>query len=128
MKRHLSLEYTLPAGVLAPYVEALDAGTALASACADCGHVSFPPRARCGRCDCDRFAWTTLPGTADIAGRTDGPGGTFALVQFAGADTRTVVRLHEVPADAVRGRLIAPQDTLRGLWLGAEGRAAGKVD
>src|SRR5690606_2644686 len=81
----------------------------------------------CGRCDCDRFAWTTLPGTADIAGRTDGPGGTFALVQFAGADTQTVVRLHEVPADAVRGRLIAPQDTLRSLRRGDEERAAGKV-
>ena len=43
---HLSLDYDLKAGWLAPFVAGLTRGEAMARACTDCGRVSFP---RCAR-------------------------------------------------------------------------------
>lgn len=119
MKRELSLHYTVAFGQLAPFAEAVAEGRALASNCRHCGFTAFPPRVICPTCQRADFAWRELSGTARIIQRTAGADQAFALAQFAGADTQTVVRLHAIPDGAAAGRLITPRDQLIGLWLGA---------
>lgn len=126
MKRALTLQYTVNFGELAPYAVAVTEGRALASACQHCGFTAFPPRAICPTCQRPGFAWRALSGSARIVHRTAGGEQVFGLVQFAGADTQTVVRLHAIPDGATAGRLIAPRDELIGLWLGVDGPDAGK--
>lgn len=66
MKQHLTLDYTLPTGVLTPYFDALQDGKALASACPACGHIAFPARTLCARCDLQSTQWVELSGRATV--------------------------------------------------------------
>ena len=102
----LQLDYTLAPGWLAPWVEALEAGIAVARTCTACGRTSFIPLKICA-CGSRAGTWTTLPGTATIEKRTDGTDGSFALVTFDGADTSTIVLLDNVAEGAKRGRIAA---------------------
>lgn len=126
MKRQVTLDYTITLGQLAPYAKALQEGRALASACNNCEFTAFPPRVVCTQCESNDFTWKKLSGGAQILERTAGTDREFALVQFSGADTRTVVRLHDIPVHASIGRLIVPRDELIGLWLGADVPDAGE--
>ena len=82
---HLSLDYDLKAGWLAPFVAGLTRGEAMARACTDCGRVSFPPLRTC-LCGSRRAEWVRLSARARVVTQTLGPDGAFALVQFEGAD------------------------------------------
>lgn len=91
---HLSLEYDLKAGWLAPFVDALTRGEAMARACADCERVSFPPLRTC-LCGSRRADWVKLSARAQVVTQTRGPDGAFALVQFEGADGLTTCAIDE---------------------------------
>lgn len=111
----LELEYSLSPGWMAPFIDGLMANKAMARGCDRCLWVSFPPTRLC---PCGReAAWTRLDGTAQIRWRTDGADGSFALVQFDGATTQSVVRLQGVAPEATAGAL-AVCDTLPQLILG----------
>ncbi|MCY6379808.1 hypothetical protein [Hoeflea prorocentri] len=112
----LQLDYNLAPGWLQPWVEALEAGSALARTCAACGKVSFVPLRTC-TCGCAEGTWTPLPGTATLERRTEGADGSFALVTFDGADTSTVVRLESFPEEMNRGTIAAAKDGLPALVL-----------
>ncbi len=90
----LQLDYALHPGWMAPFVEGLRDGQAVARSCGVCSRVSFPP---VRICDCGEAdgTWTTLTGTAEVTLRTTGSDGQFALVRFEGADTSSVVRLQD---------------------------------
>jgi hypothetical protein len=104
----LTLDYTLQPGWLAPFVEGLQSGQAVARRCDACGRVSFPPQRTC---DCGRQSgdWTTLLGTAEIRFRTSGADGDFALAAFTGAQSLTVARVEGLSPDETLGRLRASQ-------------------
>lgn len=110
----LSLDYTLHPGWMAPFVEGLQAGLAVARRCAACGQTAFPPQRLCA-CGEGDGVWMTLAGDANITFRTEGADGAFALVVFDGADTAAVVRLSGLAADQTRGTL---QASVTGLTLG----------
>lgn len=112
----LSLEYTLHSGWMAPFVEGLQAGKAVARACSECAHVSFPPLKTCA-CGSTRAAWQTLSGRADITARTTGADGDFALARFEGASGLATVRLADMPPDATRGTLTPATGALPQLIL-----------
>ena len=88
----LTLDYQLQAGWLEPFVHGLLQGTAVARRCKACNKITFPPIRVCD-CHHDVGEWLNLSGKAHIVYRCDGADGSFALVQFEGADTKTVVRL-----------------------------------
>jgi uncharacterized OB-fold protein len=115
--REVHLSYSLAAGWLAPYVEALYQGRALARACRSCRHASFPPLYSCG-CPSPAPYWQDLSGRADILFRTDGLDGHFALARFASSTTMAVVRLVGLSDDDHEGKLIAPIDGSPALLLG----------
>jgi len=91
----LTLEYQLHAGWIAPFIHGLQQGIPVARRCTDCAKVSFPPVRVCS-CNCPHGEWTELSGSAEIVHRTEGTDGSFALVQFRGVDTQSVVRLDNV--------------------------------
>lgn len=101
----LTLDYTLETGWIAPFISGLGQGKAVARACQSCAAVSFPPQrvCSCGMRDGD---WLTLAGTATIHWRTHGADGDFALAQFDGATTQTVVRLVGCKTHETRGKLV----------------------
>lgn len=103
---HLALDYTLQPGWMAPYVDGLQEGLAMARQCAACATTSFPPHRIC-RCGAAAGAWITLKGDAEIAYKTAGADGQFSLAQFDGADTSAVVRLQDIAPDQTRGTLHA---------------------
>lgn len=88
----LILHYHLQPGWMARFTDGLCGGQAMALKCTSCRKVSFPPvrTCECGEVDQD---WIQLTGTADIHYRCEGQDGQFALVQFHGATTLSVVRL-----------------------------------
>lgn len=88
----LTLDYQLQAGWLEPFVRGLRQGLAIARCCNACKKTSFPPLRVCG-CKHTIGEWVNLSGEARIVYRCDGTEGSFALVQFVGADTQTVVRI-----------------------------------
>jgi len=97
----LTLDYELQAGWLEPFVQGLKKGSAIARRCSSCNKTTFPP---IRVCDCDHVhgEWIRLSGKAQIVYRSEGVDGSFALVQFEGADTKTVVRLQAMTdSDAV---------------------------
>ncbi len=106
MDYRLVLDYRLSAGRLTPWIEGLRIGKARAHCCGECGRVSFPPERRCS-CGSIQTKWMTLPGSATILQRSDGPENSFALARFEGADTLTSVRLHNPEIQSDRGRLLA---------------------
>jgi hypothetical protein len=115
--REVHLSYNLAAGWLAPYVDALYQGRALARACMSCKHTSFPPVYNCG-CPNPAPCWLELSGRADILFRTDGLDGHYSLVRFASATTLTVVRLAGLSENDHVGKLIAPLEGSPALILG----------
>lgn len=109
MDYRLTLDYTLTAGRMAPWIAALRRGEASGLSCDRCGRVHFPPT-RCCECGSRQAHWVTLPGTATIVERSDGGNASFALARFDGADTLTTVHLQDFQSAAVRGRLAAAAD------------------
>lgn len=105
MKRHLELEYALGEGWLAPWLDGLRQGRAVASSCTTCGAGQFPPLRDCPNCHRPSNGWTTLAGTASILSRTIGADGDFALVQFEGAERAAIARAEALPNDANRAVL-----------------------
>lgn len=102
----LTLDYQLQAGWLEPFVRGLQQGIAIARCCSACKKTSFPPIRVC-ECKNTNGEWENLSGKARIVYRCDGTEGSFALVQFAGADTQTVVRLDDMSDADVVGYLKA---------------------
>ena len=115
----LTLRYAHSFGALAPYLEGLAAGRAVASTCADCGRTWFPPRPGCCA-QAGPARWTTLAGTGRVEAGTNG-GGTLpfgggpageglALVALDGAGNLAlgwVDGLGDVPPEGARVRLVA---------------------
>ena len=115
----LTLRYVHAFGALAPYLDGLTAGRAVASTCAGCGRTWFPPRLGC----CARAGpvrWTTLSGAGRIVAGTHGGGALpfgggpagegLALVALDGADNLAlgwVDGLGDVPPEGARVRLVA---------------------
>lgn len=119
MKHRLILDYTLGEGELSPYLDGLRRGAATARHCLHCGRVTFPPERMCGCSSADNrtasFEWKTLDATAEIAHRTDGSGGAFALARFAGADNLAVCRIINPTVKASSARLCPADDNRPGL-------------
>ena len=109
IRRDVSLGYDLAPGWLAPHVEGLLQGRAVAYGCKFCGKASFPPVRVCG-CAQPAPHWVTLEGRAEVIFRTEGLDGKFALVRFFGASTMTVVRLEHSGLQGRFGTLVAPTD------------------
>jgi len=115
----LQLDYQLNPGWLEPYVSGLKNGKLVARLCASCSRTSLPP-SRCCSCGHSVGSWKTISGSADIVYRCSGTDGDFALVQFHGVDTLTVVALHGVPPNALTGVIKQTEDDLPRLILQAE--------
>ncbi|WP_171102391.1 Zn-ribbon domain-containing OB-fold protein [Ruegeria sp. HKCCD7255] len=107
MKHQVSLEYSLAKGWLAPWIEGLRQGKAIASHCKTCGGAQFPPLRLCPDCRTPSDGWVTLSGRAAIQWRTTGADGDFAVAKFEGAHGATVLRSAHLPPDAAHGRLRA---------------------
>jgi uncharacterized OB-fold protein len=105
MKRMLTLDYTLGEGFLAPYLDGLRSGTAMAGCCTACGRVALPPEPVCD-CGGRDPTMVALAGTATVLWRTTGVDGDVGLVRFDGADSNALARLDGF-ARETRGR-IAP--------------------
>lgn len=116
----LTLHYALAPGWMAPFVDGLLQGRAMARHCGACGAASFPPRRTCA-CGHGEGNWVALPGTASILFRTQGRDGDFALARFDGADGSAVTRLQDMPPDRGRGRIRAAPGPLPQLILGPAG-------
>ncbi len=112
----LTLDHDLYPGWLAPWVDAVFEAQVLAHRCASCSRVSFMPLRQCD-CGKSQGSWIALPGNASLVLQTSGSDGEFALVQFEGADTRTIVRLQNWTAGVIQGRLLAPTGNLPELLL-----------
>ncbi len=123
IRREVSLSYELAPGWLAPHVDGLLQGRAVARGCGTCGRVSFPPERHCG-CAAPAPHWITLEGWAEVVFRTDGLDGSFALVSFAGSSTKSVVRLVLNSATGRFGTLVAPTDGQPALLLALNGKGA----
>ena len=118
----VTLRYAHALGGLAPYLEGLTAGRAVASVCAACGRTWFPPRLGC----CSRSGparWTTLAGTGRVVAGTSG-GGTLpfgggpageglALIALDGADNLAlgwVDGFGGAPPEGARVRIVTGGD------------------
>ena len=115
----LTLRYAHSFGALAPYLEGLESGRAVASTCAHCGRTWFPPRLGCCA-QAGPARWATLAGTGRIVAGTSG-GGTLpfgggpagdglALVALDGADNLALGWIDGfggVPPEGARVRLVA---------------------
>lgn len=111
IKHQITLEYTLAAGWMKPFVDGLIAGKAVATKCASCAHVSYPPQRTC-TCGEAKFDWITLSGVANINFRTTGSDGDFGLVQFDGANTQSTVRLEMTNTDRRQGQIAKSESGL----------------
>ncbi|WP_171128495.1 MULTISPECIES: Zn-ribbon domain-containing OB-fold protein [unclassified Ruegeria] len=107
MKHQVSLDYSLAEGWLAPWIEGLRQGKAIASHCKTCGGAQFPPLRVCPDCRTPSDGWVTLSGRAAIQWRTTGADGDFAVAKFEGAHGATVLRSAHLPPHAAHGRLRA---------------------
>ena len=97
MRVVLPLEVTAGEGFLAPYLDGLRRGAAIAGHCAACGRTALPPEPRC-RCGAAVTEMRGLSGAATVLWRTTGADGDAALVRFDGADTLSVARLEAAGA------------------------------
>lgn len=88
----LELTYLMEPGMLAPHIDGLRAGQAVARQCRQCGRVSFPPdrTCRCGRQD---HVWSNLSGRGEVLAVTTSGGQLAALVRFEGADNSALARV-----------------------------------
>jgi len=104
LEYQLTLDYQLQAGWLEPFVHGLQQGIAVARCCTACKKTTFPPVRVC-QCSHVQGDWVNLSGEAHIVHRCVGSEGSFALVQFVGADTQTVTRLDAMEDTDVIGHL-----------------------
>ena len=102
MKRRVELDYSLGEGWLAPWLEGLRQGKAVASTCGACGAAQFPPLRICPACRVPSDGWSALGGGATILFRTIGTDGDFALVRFDGAEGAALARASALPQGADR--------------------------
>ncbi len=119
----ITLDYALGPGWLAPFIEGLQKGDLLGRRCSGCAKVHVPP---VRTCDCGETtgSWQPLSGAARIVVETRGADGAFALVQFDGADTQSVVRLAGVADGDTRGKLCPSDGDTPAMVLGPEPEAA----
>lgn len=110
MKRQVALEYTLGTGWLAPWLDGLATGAAVASICSACAAAQFPPLRTCPKCRLPSDGWRTLKGGATILFRTTGTDGDIAMVQFDGASGSAIARAEALPETATRA-VLAPCPT-----------------
>lgn len=132
MKHRLTLDYALGRGALAPYLDALADGVALAGHCPHCDRTHFPPERRC-QCAQGGSKGATpdpirLTGQARIIFRTDGPAGSFALAQFQGADNQTVCRIANPQGSCGEARLVASDDGKPGIVVEITGETIGTTE
>lgn len=107
MKRRLALDYSLGEGWLAPWLEGLRQGKAVASTCSACGEVQFPPLRTCPACRVRSDGWCNLSGGATVLYRTAGADGDMALARFDGAIGAAIARAEALPEGASRA-VLAP--------------------
>ena len=112
----VSLDYQLTPGWMAPFVQGLFDGQAIARQCSGCMRTSFPPVRVCS-CGQSQAQWIQLTGLATLVHRTQGIDGDFALAHFDGADTRTVVKLSGFNESQLTGQLCALTQSLPALIL-----------
>lgn len=110
MKRQVTLEYALGAGWLAPWLEGLRAGRAVASSCSACGKAQFPPLRTCPDCRRPSDGWRSLPGGATILFRTQGSDGDVAMARFDGSSAAAIARADALP-QGTRRAVLAPCPT-----------------
>lgn len=110
MKRQVSLNYTLGAGWLDPWLDGLRAGKAVASSCSACKAAHFPPLRACPSCLIPSDGWRTLSGTATILFRTIGTDGDIAMVQFDGASSACIARANTLRESITRCALTTSTD------------------
>jgi uncharacterized OB-fold protein len=122
MKRTLSLDYALGDGWLAPWLDGLRKGRAIASTCSTCGLARFPPLRTCPDCRTSSDGWITLSGGATILFRTQGADGDFAMVRFDGASGAAIARAELLPSEAGRAVLARCADDPPFLSLDPEPR------
>jgi len=109
MKQGISLDYTLGEGWLAPWLDGVREGKALASNCAVCSAAHFPPLRVCPACRVPCDGWRALSGGGLIVHRTTGTDGDFAMVRFDGARGAAIAPADELPEGTTRVAL-APCD------------------
>ncbi|WP_299949934.1 zinc ribbon domain-containing protein [uncultured Ruegeria sp.] len=107
MKQDITLNYTLGEGWLAPWLDGLREGKALASTCKECGNAHFPPLRACPTCRAPCDGWCALNGGASVVYRTTGADGDFAMVRFDGACGAAIANAQALPPDATRA-ILAP--------------------
>jgi len=112
----VSLDYQLTPGWMSPFIQGLVDGQAIARRCSTCMQTSFPPVRVC-RCGQSHAQWIQLSGEAKLIYRTQGIDGDFALVQFEGANTQTVVKLSGFNESQLTGQLRALIQPLPALIL-----------
>ena len=110
MKRQVTLDYTLGAGWLTPWLNGLREGKAVASTCSGCNAAQFPPLRVCPTCRLPSDGWRTLNGSATILYRTNGTDGDIAMVQFDGASGAAITRVEALAELATRA-ILAPCPT-----------------
>jgi hypothetical protein len=107
MKHRVALDYELAEGWLAPWVEGLRKGEAVASHCTACHSSRFPPLRACPVCRARLNRWVTLSGYATVLSRTTGTDGDFVMARFDGTEGGAILRADHLPDGAERGRLRA---------------------
>jgi len=110
MKRQVSLDYSLSAGWLAPWLEGLRVGKAVASLCSACNEAQFPPLRFCPTCRQHSDGWRKLDGHADVLFRTKGTDGDIAMVRFDGANSACIACIEALPIGATRCVLTTSTD------------------
>lgn len=107
MKHRIILDYDLGEGWLAPWINGLRNGRAVASQCQGCNTARFPPLRVCTTCRTPSENWVELSGRANVLIRSSGCDGDFALVHFEGAKGAAVVRAEQLSDTAAHGHLSA---------------------
>jgi uncharacterized OB-fold protein len=120
MKRRVELDYSLGEGWLAPWLDGLRTGKAVASTCPACGAAQFPPLRVCPACRVPSDGWRTLSGGATVLFRTTGADGDVAMARFDGAIGAAIARVDALPERATRAILAPCPDDLPILALIAE--------
>jgi len=120
MKRRVTLDYTLGEGWLAPWLDGLRDGTAVASMCVACGEAHFPPLRVCPVCRQHSDGWRELEGGATVLFRTRGSDGDIAMVRLDGARGAAIARAEALPDGVTRCVLVASREDPPVISLKAE--------
>lgn len=120
MKRQVKLEYSLGTGWLAPWLDGLRNGRAVAATCSACEGTYFPPLRACPTCRGKSDGWRMLDGGATVLFRSKGLDGDVVMVRFDGANNACVAQAEALPNNATRCALTACADEPPTLALKAE--------